>query len=81
MPYLRCYQHSLRYVDVYEAHLKDENDFDQPSPKTWVLTIQKDGSLDFPEELLQLLDWRAGDDLEWFETGDDEFLLVKIDKP
>ena len=43
--------------------------------------MQKDGSLDFPEELLQLLGWGAGDDLEWFETGDDEFLLVKIDKP
>lgn len=81
MPYLRCYHHSLNTVDVLEAELKDEYDFDKPSTKTWVVTIEDDAPILFPEELLQQLGWENGDDLERFETGDHEFLLVKIEAP
>jgi bifunctional DNA-binding transcriptional regulator/antitoxin component of YhaV-PrlF toxin-antitoxin module len=66
---------------VLETQLKDEYDFDKPSTKTWIVTIEDKGSVSFPEELLQQLGWETGDDLEWFEIGDHEFLLVKIESP
>lgn len=79
VPYLRCLYHSLNKIDVLEAELKDEFDFDKPSPKVWAIAVNRDGKLDFPEELLRLAGWSTGDDVEWFEIGDDEFLLVKIE--
>jgi hypothetical protein len=62
VPYLRCYHHSLNTVDVLETQLKDEYDFDKPSTKTWIVTIEDKGSVSFPEELLQQLGWETGDE-------------------
>ena len=64
----------------YETELKDEYDFDKESKSRWLLSIGIEGKLDIPTELLERLGWRDGDVLEWFQTGPDEFLLVKIEK-
>ena len=66
--------------DQYETELKDEYDFDKEHKNRWLLSIGIEGKLDIPTELLERLGWRDGDVLEWFQTGPDEFLLVKIEK-
>ena len=66
--------------DQYETELKDEYDFDKEYKNRWLLSIGIEGKLDIPTELLERLGWRDGDVLEWFQTGPDEFLLVKIPK-
>ena len=66
--------------DQYETELKDEYDFDKEYKNRWLLSIGIEGKLDIPTELLERLGWRDGDVLEWFQTGPDEFLLVKIGK-
>lgn len=66
--------------DQYETELKDEYDFDKEYKNRWLLSIGIEGELDIPTELLERLGWRDGDVLEWFQTGPDEFLLVKIEK-
>ena len=66
--------------DQYETELKDEHDFDKEYKNRWLLSIGIEGKLDIPTELLERLGWRDGDVLEWFQTGPDEFLLVKIEK-
>lgn len=53
----------------------------QPKPKQtlWTLTIDDEGVLTFPDELLEGLDWKEGDDLEWIDKGDGSFELRKVD--
>ncbi len=77
MPYLRCYQ---KADDLYVAELKCEYDFDKPFKRKWTIEIDADGKITLPEELLGRLGWAHSDVLEWFATGADEFLLVKIPK-
>ena len=36
--------------------------------------------MDLPSDLLGRVGWKDDDLLEWFQTGTDEFLLVKIGK-
>jgi len=77
LPYLRCTSLSQ---DKYEAELKCEYDYDKVFKKRWRVSINSDGLIELPEELLGRLGWRHNDVLEWFDFGADEFLLVKIDK-
>jgi len=63
-----------------EAELKCEYDYDKVFKKRWRLSIDGDGLIELPKELLERLGWRHDDVLEWFDTGADEFLLVKINK-
>ena len=77
MPYLRC---TFLSHDKYEAELKCEYDYDKVFKKRWRVSINSDGLIELPKELLGRLGWRHNDVLEWFDFGADEFLLVKIDK-
>ena len=52
----------------------------QSLQKRWRITLDSDGLIELPKELLGRLGWRHDDVLEWFDTGADEFLLVKINK-
>ena len=45
----------------------------------YILTIDDDGVLILPEELLQTLDWKEGDELQWIDKGDGSFELRKVD--
>ena len=77
LPYLHCTKVS---PDTYEARLKDEYDFDKDFRKKWKFSLDLQGKFDIPEDLLGQLGWKDDDLLEWFETGNQEFLLVKIVK-
>ena len=44
---------------------------------TWTLTIDDDGVLTFPPDLLSKTDWREGDVIEWIDCKDGSWQLKK----
>ena len=46
--------------------------------KSWSVYVSEDGVFDFPENLLQKLNWDIGDELEWVEKDNGTFTLTKI---
>ena len=46
--------------------------------KSWSIYVSEDGIFDFPEVLLQKLDWNVGDEVEWVEKDNGTFTLSKI---
>jgi bifunctional DNA-binding transcriptional regulator/antitoxin component of YhaV-PrlF toxin-antitoxin module len=44
------------------------------------LTIDDDGVLTFPDELIEQLGWKEGDVLQWIDNKDGSFSLVKPDE-
>jgi len=44
------------------------------------ITIDDDGILTFPPELIEVTGWKEGDMLEWTDRGDGSFELRKIDE-
>ena len=42
-----------------------------------VLTIDDDGILTFPPEMLEELGWKEGDVLQWIDNNDGSFQLKK----
>jgi hypothetical protein len=47
------------------------------SRNSWTLTIDKDGVLTFPEEIIKRTGWQEGDILDWIDNGDGSFTLQK----
>ena len=41
------------------------------------LTVDDDGILTFPDELIEKLVWKEGDVLQWIDNNDGSFSLVK----
>jgi hypothetical protein len=46
--------------------------------KSWSIYVNEDGVFEFPEVLLQKLDWNVGDEVEWVEKDNGTFTLTKI---
>ena len=44
------------------------------------LTIDDDGVLDFPPEILEVTGWKEGDVLEWIDREDGSFELRKVNE-
>jgi len=44
------------------------------------LTIDEDGILTFPEEILDKLGWKEDDMIEWIDHQDGTFQLRKVDE-
>jgi hypothetical protein len=47
--------------------------------KSWTLTINKDGILELPQDLLDTAGWKEGDYLNWIDNYDGSWCLVKED--
>ena len=43
----------------------------------YTLTVDEDGILNLPDELLEETGWKEGDTLEWIPNDDGSFTLVK----
>ena len=41
------------------------------------LTVDDDGVITFPDELIEKLGWKEGDVLQWIDNNDGSFSLVK----
>lgn len=49
----------------------------QEQGKRWTLTVDAEGVLNIPNEVLDALGWDVMDELEWIDQKDGSFLLVK----
>jgi bifunctional DNA-binding transcriptional regulator/antitoxin component of YhaV-PrlF toxin-antitoxin module len=47
--------------------------------KSWTITIDDDGILPLPADLLKAADWKEGDCLHWIDNYDGSYTLVKED--
>lgn len=47
--------------------------------KSWTLTVEEDGILSLPQELLDEAGWKEGDCLQWIDNQDGSWSLVKED--
>jgi len=45
----------------------------------YTLTVDENGILTFPDELLKKTGWKEGDVLEWIDNNDGSLTLVKIE--
>ena len=41
------------------------------------LTVDDDGVITFPDEMMKTLGWKEGDVLQWIDNNDGSFSLVK----
>ena len=46
----------------------------------WILPVDDNGVLIFPEDLLEQTGWKEGDTLQWIDQGDGSFKMVKKEK-
>ena len=70
---LLCVPFSAHRLIVSIAHPQD-----YISPKSWSVHINEEGAFDFPETLLQKLNWAVGDEIEWIDKDNGTFTLTKI---
>lgn len=45
-----------------------------------ILTVDDDGMLTIPDEMLEQLGWNVGDVLEFIDNNDGSFSVVKVDE-
>ena len=43
----------------------------------WILEVDEDGTVTFPDDLLQVSGWKEGDVLEWIDREDGSYQLKK----
>lgn len=63
------------------AYMSDhymENYWSGVESKKYTVPVDEDGILTFPDELMDALDWKEGDTLEWIDNKDGSFTLKKI---
>ena len=49
--------------------------------KKWVIPVDDDYNITFPEDLLKQTGWKEGDTLQWIDQGDGSFKMIKVTKP
>ena len=45
--------------------------------KSWILTVEEDGILLLPQDLLDEAGWKEGDHLHWIDNKDGSLSIVK----
>jgi len=45
--------------------------------QTWTLTVEEDGVISLPQDLLDAAGWREGDCIRWIDRQDGSWQLVK----
>ena len=48
--------------------------------KRWILPVDDDYNITFPEDLLEQTGWKEGDTLQWIDQGDGSFKMIKVTK-
>ena len=44
----------------------------------WIIPVDDDYNITFPEDLLEQTGWKAGDTLQWIPQDDDSFIMKKV---
>lgn len=47
---------------------------------SWTVSVDEEGVLVFPDELLAQLDWKENDLIEWLEQSDGSIILKKCEQ-
>ena len=45
--------------------------------KKWIIPVDDDYNITFPEDLLEQTGWKEGDTLQWIDQGDGSFKMIK----
>ncbi|MGA0128972.1 MAG: AbrB/MazE/SpoVT family DNA-binding domain-containing protein [Burkholderiales bacterium] len=48
--------------------------------ESWTISVDEEGILILPDELLDKMDWKEGDVLEWIEEPDGSLILKKYEQ-
>jgi hypothetical protein len=46
----------------------------------WILPVDDDYNITFPEDLIEQTGWKEGDTLQWIPQDDDSFIMKKVTK-
>jgi bifunctional DNA-binding transcriptional regulator/antitoxin component of YhaV-PrlF toxin-antitoxin module len=46
----------------------------------WILPVDDDYNITFPEDLIEQTGWKEGDTLQWIDQGDGSFKMIKQEK-
>ena len=73
---------SLQYTDEELNAMCDKAASDQLFPKKdkvtkWIIPVDDDYNITFPEDLLEQTGWKEGDTLQWIDQGDGSFKMIK----
>jgi len=74
-----CDMEALKYTDeeldamCSVAEVKDK-------VNKWILPVDDDYNITFPEDLLEQTGWKEGDTLQWIDQGDGSFKMIKLEK-
>jgi len=47
------------------------------TPKQWTVTLEDDGVLPLPDDLMDEAGWDVGDEIEWFDNGDGSWSMKR----
>jgi bifunctional DNA-binding transcriptional regulator/antitoxin component of YhaV-PrlF toxin-antitoxin module len=72
----------LHRTDYTEEELNAMCDASEAKDKVnkWIIPVDDDYNITFPEDLLEQTGWKEGDVLEWIDQGDGSFKLIKKEK-
>jgi hypothetical protein len=61
-----------------EQDLKNAEEFlKEDKVKKWIIPVDDDYNITFPEDLLEQTGWKEGDTLQWIDQGDGSFKMIK----
>ena len=61
-----------------EQDLKNAEGFlKKDKVKKWIIPVDDDYNITFPEDLLEQTGWKEGDILQWIDQGDGSFKMIK----
>ena len=61
--------------------LQPEQDNDSPGlPQRWTAHVDEEGLLTFPDDLLDQLGWKEGDEIKFSDRKDGSFYLEKVNE-
>ena len=64
---------------ISKGYFKKDGFWRKPKDKVvkWILPVDDDYNITFPEDLLEQTGWKEGDTLQWIDQGDGSFKMIK----
>jgi bifunctional DNA-binding transcriptional regulator/antitoxin component of YhaV-PrlF toxin-antitoxin module len=77
-----CDMEALKYTDEeLDAMCDAVTSAKKGKVNKWILPVDDDYNITFPEDLLEQTGWKEGDVLEWIDQGDGSFKMIKKEHP
>ena len=67
---------------ISKGYFKEDGFWRKPKDKVkkWILPVEDDGIIIFPDDLLEAADLKEGDEIEWIPQDDGSFKMIKVTK-